>query len=163
MGMKLNQKGIDLIKGYEKLFLRAYDDFQPKVILTATTKILGTISIGYGSTGKWIKWNTVISEEKANELLLEDLKNAESVAKRLIKRELTDNEYSAMVSFAFNTGGGYNDKNLKWKPYELWSYVNENKPNLEAKFISTAITSKGKKLNGLINRRKAEYNLFASQ
>ena len=73
--MKLNQKGIDLIKSYEKLFLRAYDDFQPKVTLTANTKILGTLTIGYGSTGKWIKYDTVITEK------------SESVTKKMLQKQ----------------------------------------------------------------------------
>lgn len=159
--MKLNQKGIDLIKSYEKLFLRAYDDFQPKVTLTANTKILGTLTIGYGSTGKWIKYDTVITEEKANQLLKEDIAKAEIVIthNKLLSRELNDNQYSAIVSFTFNTGGGY-VSNGKWKPYELWTWINNNFANIERKFITTAITSKGKKMQGLINRRTAESNLY---
>jgi GH24 family phage-related lysozyme (muramidase) len=161
----INEKGIALIKSYEKLFLRAYDDFQPNVVLTDTTPIKGTLSIGYGSTGKWIKWNTLIDENKANELLAEDIAVAENRIKqmKLIKRELTTNQYAACVSFVFNCGGGYIDKSSgKWTPFELWNWINENRSDIKNKWIITAITSKGKRMNVLINIRLAEVNLYLS-
>lgn len=161
----INEKGTELIKSYEKLFLRAYDDFQPNVVLTVTTAIKGTLTIGYGSTGNWIKWNTLIDENKANELLAEDIAVAENRIKqmKLIRRELTPNQYAACVSFVFNCGGGYIDKGSgKWTPFELWNWINENRTDIKSKWIITAITSKGKRLNGLINRRLAEVNLYLS-
>ncbi len=161
MANKVTQAGVDLIKSYEKLYLRPYDDFQPSKVLTATMPIKGTLTIGYGSTGKWIRWDTVISREKAEQLLAEDIANAEKIVNRLLKVALNDNQYSALVSFAFNTGGGYNDKNGKWHPYELWDYVNTGK-DVSAKWLITAITSKGKQMKGLINRRTAEKDLFFS-
>jgi lysozyme len=158
----INEKGIALLKSYEKLFLRAYDDFQPNVVLSATTPIKGTLTIGYGSTGKWIKWNSLIDENKANELLTEDIEVAENRIKqmKLIKRELTPNQYSACVSFVFNCGGGYIAKSGRWTPFELWNWINENRSDIKNKWIITAITSKGKRMNGLLNRRLAEANLY---
>lgn len=160
----INEKGIALLKSYEKLFLRAYDDFQPNVVLSATTPIKGTLTIGYGSTGKWIKWNSLIDENKANELLTEDIEVAENRIKqmKLIKRELTPNQYSACVSFVFNCGGGYIAKSGRWTPFELWNWINENRSDIKNKWIITAITSKGKRMNGLLNRRLAEANLYLS-
>ena len=160
----INEKGISLIKSYEKLFLRAYDDFQPNLVLTATTPIKGTLTIGYGSTGKWIKWNTIIDENKANELLAEDIEVAENRIKQmnLIKRELTPNQYAACVSFVFNCGGGYIANSGRWTPFELWNWINEDRKDIKSKWIITAITSKGKRMNGLINRRLAEANLYLS-
>lgn len=158
----INEKGIALLKSYEKLFLRAYDDFQPNVVLSATTPIKGTLTIGYGSTGKWIKWNSLIDENKANELLAEDIEVAENIIKQmnLIKRELTPNQYAAVVSFVFNCGGGYIAKSGRWTPFELWNWINENRSDIKSKWIITAITSKGKRMNGLLNRRLAEANLY---
>lgn len=160
----INEKGIALLKSYEKLFLRAYDDFQPNVVLSATTPIKGTLTIGYGSTGKWIKWNSLIDENKANELLTEDIEVAENRIKqmKLIKRELTPNQYAAVVSFVFNCGGGYIAKSGRWTPFELWNWINENRSDIKSKWIITAITSKGKRMNGLLNRRLAEANLYLS-
>ena len=159
--MKVSPQGIELIKSYEKLYLRPYDDFQPSKVITASTVIKGTLTIGWGATGSWIKWDTVITREKADELLVADIAEAEKIAKRLLKVELTDNQYSACVSFAFNTGGGYIGKDKKWHPYELWSYINTGK-DVSEKWITTAVTSKGKQMKGLVNRRTAELNLFKS-
>jgi lysozyme len=159
--MKVNNAGIELIKSYEKLYLRAYDDFKPSLELTASTVIKGTLTVGYGSTGSWVKWNTIITREKAEQLLNEDIAKAEAIVKRLLKVELNDNQYSALVSFAFNTGGGYIGKDKKWHPYELWSWINAGK-DVSEKWITTAITSKGKPLRGLVNRRTAEYQLYSS-
>ncbi len=161
--MKVSPQGIELIKSYEKLYLRPYDDFQPSKVLTASTLIKGTLTIGYGSTGNWIKWDTVITREKADELLAVDIAQAEKIAKRLIKVELTDNQYSALVSFAFNCGGGYvSNVSHKWTPFELWNYINSKRSaeDISNKWITTAITSKGKPLKGLVARRSAELYLY---
>ena len=160
---KVNEKGIELLHDFEKLRFRAYDDAQPNVVLTEKTAIKGHLTIGWGQTGKWIKWDSQIDRVKADELFLESLEYAESIVKKLIKVPLNDNQYSALVSFAYNSGGGYNSKKYnKWTPYELWRFINEKKDGLKAKWLSTAVTSKGKPLKGLINRRTAEYELFMS-
>ena len=161
----VTEKGLNLIKSYEALKLNAYDDFQPNKVLTGNTPIKGTLTVGYGSTAKWIRQNTLIDENKANELLLEDIAIAEKRIKqmKLIKRELTPNQYSACVSFVFNCGGGYIAKNGKWTPYELWNWINEDRKDIKNKWIITATTSKGKRMNGLINRRLAEVELYLSE
>lgn len=161
MENKLNEAGIALIHGYEKLRLKAYDDAQPHVILTEKTVIKGHLTIGWGQTGKWIKWNTQIDKAKADELFLDSIKYAEGIVKRLIKVPLNDNQYSALVSFVYNCGGGYISKRYnKWTPYELWRWINEGKQPLKSKWVSTAITTKGRYSKGLFNRRNAEYELF---
>jgi len=159
---KVNEKGIELLHDFEKLRFRAYDDAQPNVVLTEKTVIKGHLTIGWGQTGKWIKWDSQIDRVKADELFLESLEYAESIVKKLIKVPLNDNQYSALVSFAYNSGGGYFSKSTgKWTPYELWRYINEGRTDIGAKWLKTAITSKGVKMNGLVARRKAEYDLFA--
>lgn len=51
--MKVNQKGIDLVKRFEGLRLAAYID------------PVGILTIGYGHTGKDVKSGQVISPQKA--------------------------------------------------------------------------------------------------
>lgn len=160
MQNEVNKSGLDLLKSFEKLRLRAYDDFKPNVKLSSDTKIIGTLTIGWGHTGKDVKWDSIIDEKKADELLIQDLINAEKIVKNLVKIPINDNQYSALVSFAYNCGGGYISKSTgKWTSYELWRFVNEKK-EIKQKWLSTAITSNGKKLHGLVNRRLAEVNLF---
>ena len=47
-----------------------------------------------------------ISEDEAEALLIRDLESSEGWVSRLIKTALTDNQYSALVSFTFNVGAG---------------------------------------------------------
>jgi lysozyme len=162
MENKVNEDGLNLLKSFEKLRLKAYDDAKPNYNLTENTKILGHLTIGWGHTGKDVKWNSKITEIDANKILEQDLKNAETIVHNLIKIKLNDNQYSALVSFAYNSGGGFISKTTsKWTPYELWRYINEGRTDIGAKWLKTAITSKGVKMNGLVARRKAEYDLFA--
>ena len=73
--------------------------------------------MGYGatrsSTGRPIDQDMEpISETEAEALLLRDLESSEGWVSRLIKTALTENQFSALVSFAFNVGA---DEFPKWK------------------------------------------------
>ena len=91
----INQAGLNLIKYFE-----SYKQFP--YICPA-----GYLTIGYGHV---IKPNETfengISPEAAEALLKEDVENAECAVIRLIVVPLTDNQFSALVSFTFNLGGG---------------------------------------------------------
>jgi lysozyme len=91
--MQTNQKGLDLIKSCEGLELKAYQD------------VVGVWTIGYGHT-KGVKAGMVITAEKAEQMLKEELKEYEEGVERLIKIPLSSNEFSALVSFAYNLGLG---------------------------------------------------------
>jgi lysozyme len=161
--MSLNQNGINLIKSFEQLRLKAYDDKQPnKDISDPAIGLLGIITVGYGSTGPWIQRNTVITEEQAEHFLVADLAKAQSIVDKRITVPLNDNQYSALVSFAFNCGGYYHDAQGQLHHYQLWDFINQKKSNDEivAKWITTAITSGGQQMAGLIRRRTAEAALF---
>ena len=66
----------------------------------------GVLTIGYGSTGTHVYEGQVITEAEAEELLKKDLVRFEDAATRLINRHLTQHEFDAIVSFAFNVGNG---------------------------------------------------------
>jgi len=162
--MPLNQNGINLIKSFEQLRLRAYDDKQPnKDISDPAISLIGILTVGYGSTGPWVQRNSVITEDQAEHFLVADLAKAQAIVDRRITVPLNDNQYSALVSFAFNCGGYYHDSQGTLHHYELWDFINQNKTNDEivAKWITTAITSGGQHMSGLIRRREAEAALFA--
>ena len=65
----------------------------------------GVWTIGYGHT-KAVTKGDVITEEKAEELLLDDLSIFEKGVSSLVKVELNENQFSALVSLAFNIGLG---------------------------------------------------------
>ena len=91
--MKTSPKGISLIKEFEGLSLDAY-------LCSA-----GVLTIGYGHTGG-IQKGDKITAKKAEELLQDDLKKFENGVLRLVRVPLNQNQFDALVSFAFNLGVG---------------------------------------------------------
>ena len=91
--MQTNQAGLDLIKMFEGLRLEAYVD------------AVGIWTIGYGHT-KGVRAGMVITEEKAEQFLREDLADAEGAVSRLVKVPINGNEFSALASLVFNIGSG---------------------------------------------------------
>ena len=66
----------------------------------------GVLTIGYGHTGPDVTKGMQITEAEAERLLKEDLKRFEDAVKMLIRVSLTQHEFDATVSFAFNVGAG---------------------------------------------------------
>jgi lysozyme len=89
--METSQRGIDLIKSFEGLRLKAYRD------------AVGILTIGYGHTGRDVTEGLVITEAQAEELLRNDLMRFED-AVRKHAGPATQNRFDAMVSLAFNVG-----------------------------------------------------------
>jgi len=93
--MNTNQAGIDLIKEFEGVQLKAYRC--PANVLT----------IGYGHTGADVKAGMTISAERAEELLRQDLASLEeTLSKCLGGVDTSPNQFSAMVALAYNIGAG---------------------------------------------------------
>lgn len=93
--MNIGERGISLIKSFEKLRLTAYKP-TPNDVWT----------VGYGST-KDVEPGMTITEEEADERLLLDLHDAETcVRKRCTGINITQGQYDAMVSLVFNIGCG---------------------------------------------------------
>ena len=90
--MKITSEVLDLIKRYEGLILNAYKD------------PAGVYTIGYGHT-KGVKKGQVITKEQAEALLKEDIAAFERhVDKYDSIYHFNKNQYSALVSFAYNIG-----------------------------------------------------------
>ena len=141
--MKTSQIGLELIKFFEGFKSKPY--LCPASIPT----------IGYGTTirkiGSRVKLtDKPISEKEASELLQSTLVTYENIVMRKITRPLKQNEFDALVSFTYNTGGSKT----------LFEMVNSQNPLLKAWWISHYITGGGKQLKGLIERRKAEAKLY---
>lgn len=93
--MTTSQRGIDLIKKFEGLRLKAYKPI-------ATEKYW---TIGYGHYGSDVKAGMVITETYAEGLLKKDLARFEKhVSSYSAKYGWNQNEFDALVSFAFNIG-----------------------------------------------------------
>ena len=135
---KINKNGLNLIKKYEGCRLTSY-------ICPA-----GVLTIGYGHTGKDVKPNQTITKKKAISLLKKDLARFERhVQSYNYIYEWTDNEFSALVSFAFNIG------NID----QLTAYGTRTRSQIRTAMLKY-VKANGKTLQGLVKRRKAELKLF---
>ena len=135
---KINKSGLNLIKKYEGCRLTSY-------ICPA-----GVLTIGYGHTGKDVKPNQTITKKKAISLLKKDLARFERhVQSYNYIYEWTDNEFSALVSFAFNIG------NID----QLTGYGTRTRSQIRSAMVKY-VKANGKTLAGLVKRRKAELRLF---
>jgi GH24 family phage-related lysozyme (muramidase) len=137
--MKTSKDGIALIKSFEGLRLDAYRC--PSGVLT----------MGYGHTGKVdgkkIILGMKITEQKADELLHKDVVKFEKNVMRYNKRyNWTQNEFDALVDFAFNTGS----------INQLTALGTRKKVLLSQKILLYNKSKKGKVLNGLTIRRNIE-------
>lgn len=144
---RINDAGLELVKHFEGLQLKAYKD--PVDVWT----------IGYGHTGLQHKDGTVyagraITKAKAEELLRYDMNQFERRVEALVKVAMTEDEFSALVSFDFNTGSLHKSTLLK-------KLNAGDKEGARAQF-GQWVNAGGTKLAGLVRRRKAESALFAS-
>lgn len=85
-------KPVDLIKKFEGCRLRAYQCSA------------GKWTVGWGATGPGIEAGTVWTQRQADERLAEDLKRFEDGVRSLVREPINDNQFAALVSFAYNVG-----------------------------------------------------------
>lgn len=155
--MKISQIGIDLIKHFEGL----HDGDLKKIGLQPKKCPAGIWTQGYGSAmrdknGNFLKGNIMpnvtITEKEAEVLLDKTLDVFENIVMRKIKILIKQNQFDALVSHTYNTGGSDT----------LFKLINQKAPAEQIKkwFETKYITGGGKKLEGLVRRRKAESKLF---
>ena len=167
--MKTSNKGIELIKHFEGL----HDGEKSKTGLQPEMDSAGYWTIGWGRvlynkyTGKKLQGKNDfsviesqypeflnITEQKADELLLEDIEKFEIKVKKNLAVSISQNQFDALVAHTYNTGGSDT----------LFSLINKNAPESDIQnwWTTRYITAGGVQSNGLIRRRKAEYHLFST-
>ena len=129
----------------------------------------GVWTIGYGTTrypnGKKVTANDIpITKDVAEVYIIEHLKKVETIVDNLCRDDLNQNQFDAICDFVYNAGTSYIDKKGIKRLYNLFKNVNNymTKGELTKYWSNLAITGGGKKLNGLITRRKYEVNLYFS-
>lgn len=142
--MKISENGIKLIKKYEGLRLESY--LCPSKILT----------VGYGSTGTHVKTNMKITEKEAEELLRKDLVRFENGVMKMLKVNVTQNQFDSLVSFSYNLGLGSLQSSTLLKKLNCY-----DKQGAGKEFIKWT-KSNGLVLQGLLKRRLEEQYLFLS-
>lgn len=145
--MRLTPKGVQLIKGHEGCKLTAY-------LCPA-----GKWTIGYGHTGPDVYKGLTISQERAEELFIQDVESREVVLSQYLGKSFTNAwQFSAMLSLMFNIGNA----NFKASTVLRQHLAGKNAEAAEAILMWNKITVNGKKVvsNGLVTRRKAEKELY---
>jgi len=163
--MRTSVKGIAMIKSFESL----HDGDLSMIGLQPKMDPVGIWTEGYGramrdKNGNFIKGIlnkklvyeciTIKTEVQAEKALIEDLAAREHVVMQNIRIKLNQNQFDALVSYVYNTGGSST----------LYNLINKNagKEKIQNWFETKYITSGGIKLPGLVNRRKAESTLYFS-
>lgn len=94
--LHLSDKGAQLIHHFESCKLKAY-------ICPA-----GKLTVGWGTTGMWngrpIALGLTITQEEADTRFMADMLKFEAYVKKLIKVPLTQQQFDALVSLAYNVG-----------------------------------------------------------
>jgi lysozyme len=144
--MKMTSKGLALIKRYEGFRSRAYRD------------AVGVWTIGYGHTSRAgppnVSAGMVISRKQAEKILTRDIDRFARTIRPMIKVDLTNEQFSALVSFAYNVGPAGFARSSVLKAVNAGQF--DNVPHR----LSLWVKAGGRTLKGLVRRRAAEGELF---
>lgn len=142
--MKTSANGRKLIEDFEGLFLHAYQDS------------VGVWTIGYGHTSAAgppvVRQGMVITQAQADAFLSADLASVENNVSLHVKTPINQNQFDALVSFDFNTGGLDRSNVLR--------AINSGRFNEVPADLEMWDHAGGRVLLGLLRRRKAEGALF---
>lgn len=139
--MKINQRGIDLIKRFEGCELEAYQD------------LVGKWTIGYGHT-KNVNEGMRITEDQAERMLAEELKEFEDYINKYVTVDLEQNQFDALTSWVYNLG----PTNLRRST--MLKVLNAGKYTEVPYQMKRWNRAGGRVSKGLTRRRKAEARLF---
>ena len=137
--MKISEKGLELIKTFEGLRLSAYKALSTEKYYT----------IGYGHYGSDVNKDMIITESQAEELLKKDVEKFEDKVNKYSNYNFNQNQFDALVSFAYNIG---NIDQLTAKGTRTIEQISSH--------ISLYVKAGGKTLAGLVKRREKEKELF---
>lgn len=141
MTWPINQEGVNLIKEYEGLHLTPY------------RCPAGIWTIGYGHT-RTVKSGMTITKNEADKLLSDDLQIVARIVQNLVKVPLDENQFAALVSFAFNVGIG------NFENSTLLKLLNRGWYDQVPAQLMRWVKSNGEVLGGLSRRRAAEARLW---
>jgi lysozyme len=145
--MNVSQRGLDLLKSFEGLRLQAYDDGT------------GTWTIGHGLTfypdsGRKVQQGDEIDAEAAEELFAAAVGDFAADVGRLVHVSLSQQQFDALVSIAYNIGTGALEKSTLLQKLNAGDYYGA------ADEFNRWNKAGGVVIPGLVNRRKFERALF---
>lgn len=140
--MKTSRDGIQLIQHFEGCRLTAY------------RCAAGVLTIGWGHTGPDVKAGMVITQERADALMVQDLLAFERDVIGMVKVAMTQSQFDALVAFAFNVGSGALRKSTLLRMLNAGDYSGAAYQFLRWNKAGSVT------LRGLTRRRAAERALF---
>jgi lysozyme len=143
--MKTSFNGINLIKQFEGLKLKAYQD------------VVGVWTIGYGTTrisGCPVVSTNYCTEEQATDYLQNDLVEIEATINKCVTVPINQNQFDALVDFCYNLG------TPAFKKSTLLKQLNSGCIDCAANQFLLWNKAGGKPVAGLTKRRAAESKLF---
>lgn len=141
----LSATGLIVILGYE-----GYSD-------TAYIPVSGDVpTIGFGTT-EGVKIGDTITPEKAIERAYRDIQKTESAIHKCVDVPLSQGEYDAFTSLAYNIGTSAFCSSTLVKKLNQRDYAGA------CEEIRRWVFVKGKKVQGLVNRREKEYSICMSR
>lgn len=148
--MKISAKGLAIVKKYEGLRLKPY-------LCPA-----GVPTIGWGSTiypdGRAVTLrDSEITTQQAGDILLATMTKYEDAVNRYVRVPINQNEFDALVDFAYNVGIGNLQSSTLLKKVNAGDLVGASGE------FGKWIHGGGKVLPGLVSRRKEESDLFRSR
>ncbi|QMP19225.1 endolysin [Pseudomonas phage Persinger] len=144
--MRTSAHGIAVMHYFESCRLTAYPDPGSKDGTPWT--------IGWGHTGPEVRKGLVWTQAQADAAFVKDLRRFESGVLEMVQVPVTQGQFDALVSFAYNLGLG----NLRSST--LLRLLNEGKTAEAAQQFKRWVKNDGKVMRGLVRRRAAEQCLF---
>lgn len=132
----------EVIKKFEGCRLKAYQDQG------------GIWTVGFGQTGPNIGPATVWTQAQADAALVHFLESLDRVVMDLVKVPINENQYVALMSFAYNVGTAALARS------SVLRLLNQGDYSGAADCFRSWVKVKGRTNQGLVNRREAERALF---
>lgn len=113
----------------------------------------GVWTIGYGHT-KGVREGDTCTEEQAKEWLIDDIRETQTLLAHYVNVPVSEGEFVALVSLAFNVGVG-----ALMKSKLLRKLNSGDREGAAEEFLDFDLAN-GKRIEGLTRRRKDEHDLF---
>lgn len=144
--------------------IKEFEGFRPKAYLCPA----GVLTVGWGHTGVDVFPGMIVTRQRADELLVDDMASAVATVNKFVTVALTQGQFDALVSFCFNVGAGrrgVKDGFVSLKsgaPSTLLRKLNAGDYLGASAELPKWNRGGGVVLDGLTARRQAEQRMFLS-
>lgn len=156
--MKMSENGLELLKEWEGCILHVYKDAAKLDtigighLITSAEKAQGYITI----KGERVLFAGGITEQQALNLLAQDVAPAEAAVNKAVAVPINQNQFDALVSFAFNVG------TAGMRSSTAVAMLNAGKADQVPPWLAKWNKAGGKVCDGLVVRRRNEIALFTA-